>query len=200
MVSGKPTAWKNAKRDETQARRDLILRAATNRLNQLGYARASMTAIAAELGLSTNALYYYFASKTDILYECFDRALSFITGCVEAAERAPGNGNAKVCHFAMRFRELIELEPLPGPWLIVHLPRPQIVAIGQRDAAFRARLHTIVRAGIDDGSIRNFDVESTVGILLSGLFGLPYQRLTDELGDDKLRAQLLGFVERALAP
>jgi len=169
MTRGRPTAWKIAKRDQTQARRELILRAATTRLNELGYARASMMGIAADLGLSTNALYYYFKSKAEILYGCFERALGLIEDCTDQAESTQGNGNEQMQVFVQCFRELIEAGPLPGSWLSVHLPGARLSAIGKRDATHQARLHAIVHRGIADGSIRDCDVASTVGILLSGL-------------------------------
>ncbi len=200
MTRGKATAWKIAKRDETQARRELILRAATIRLNELGYARTSMMGIAADLGLSTNALYYYFRSKAEILYGCFERSFGLIERCTEFAEHAEGSGNHQMQVFVLRFRELIEAEPLPGSWLLVHLTRARLTAIGKRDTAHQARLHSIVLRGIADGSIRECDVASTVGILLSGLYTLSYAQLSRELGEATLRDELQRLVAQALAP
>src|SRR5262245_14551455 len=51
VARSKRHAWTLAKREQADSRRELILRAATTRLNAAGYAGTSMAAIAADLGL-----------------------------------------------------------------------------------------------------------------------------------------------------
>ena len=200
MPRAKIAAWKSAKRDDGEARRELVLRAATQRFNEVGYARASMAAIARQLGLSTNALYHYFDSKSDILLRCFERAFTLIDGCVDVAEAAPGNGNAKLRRFVAEVRALIESVPLPGSWLVVHLQPKDLTVVIARNAAQRKRLMATFRGGIADGSIRDCDVASTLAILLSGVYSLPYPTLVESLGTRRFNAELDRLVDRVLAP
>jgi AcrR family transcriptional regulator len=198
MARAKSNAWNAAKREETNARRELILRAATRRLNASGYARTSMAAIAADLGLTTNALYHYFRAKADILYGCFERALTLITRCVDAGSTAEGSGLSRLLVYSRAMRELIESEPLPGAWHAVHLKRKQLTVVAERDAANRRRLSEILRDGIADGSIRSCDAEVAIAILTSGIQTFPYPGLAGK-PNEAVYVELEHLLERALA-
>jgi TetR/AcrR family transcriptional regulator, cholesterol catabolism regulator len=56
-----------------------ILRAASNIFDQFGYSGATMDRIAAESGYSKPALYYYFKSKSEIIYVMHEEMITVMT-------------------------------------------------------------------------------------------------------------------------
>ena len=65
-------------------RRERILNAAASQFIQFGYAAASVRAIADEAGIGPSSLYYYFASKEDLLVAVHEEGLSRIHAAVSA--------------------------------------------------------------------------------------------------------------------
>ncbi|MFB4162481.1 TetR family transcriptional regulator [Alteribacillus sp. JSM 102045] len=57
-------------------KKEEILRSASKIISRRGYEGATMEDIAAELLMTKGALYYYFASKEELLYECHTLILS----------------------------------------------------------------------------------------------------------------------------
>jgi len=53
-----------------------IIQAAKSVISRSGIAGATMRGIAEEAGLSTGAIYHYYSSKEEILYEVMDESLS----------------------------------------------------------------------------------------------------------------------------
>src|ERR1700704_118317 len=59
---------------ETSGRREEILQAAQKLFAQQGFRETNLNDVAAQLGFRRQAVYHYFASKEEILYELIDRA------------------------------------------------------------------------------------------------------------------------------
>jgi AcrR family transcriptional regulator len=76
-------------RRRSEARRLEILRAASRVFRRRGLAAAGMREIAGEADLSPGNLYYYFASKDELVLFCQERTLEQILGAVEAACALP---------------------------------------------------------------------------------------------------------------
>lgn len=67
-------------RREAAVSRDLILGAAVSRFLRNGYTRTSLSSIAADVGVTTPALYWHFASKEEIFSAAVEHMLiSFVT-------------------------------------------------------------------------------------------------------------------------
>ena len=81
--AGKPLATSR----KAQAKRDAIIRAATEIINDKSFAQATMTEIAASLRLRDATLYYYYSSKQVLGYACHLRSLNTF-------DRVPGGGGA----------------------------------------------------------------------------------------------------------
>ncbi len=64
-------------------RRQEILKVAARLFAEVGYERTTLEMIASELGLSQPALYYYVASKEDVLAQLFEDILQRIIGRTE---------------------------------------------------------------------------------------------------------------------
>jgi AcrR family transcriptional regulator len=79
-------AASRAERKATETRR-AILRAAARAFRTSGFAATGMREIADAAGLSTANLYYYFASKVELLYFCQDHSLDRMLEALDAARR-----------------------------------------------------------------------------------------------------------------
>jgi len=190
--------WEDTREREIRAKRDLILRAATAHLNQHGYAGASMARIAGELGLSTNAPYYYFRSKEEILFGCFLRAQSLIDGLIDDVQRTALAANEKIRQFVAELIALLEREPLPYPGHAIFLPPDRLAVVEENAARHETRLAAILADGIADGTVRECDPGITVRLLLNGLYSLDQPELKRRLPDGAYESEVLGMVERAL--
>jgi AcrR family transcriptional regulator len=91
----------------TNGRAD-ILRAARNTFARKGYDGASIRDIAQEAGLSLSALYYYFPSKQDALYELITKAFEWYiehaNGVIRDAGADEVDRVASLIRFVVRYR------------------------------------------------------------------------------------------------
>ena len=69
LIGKRRSAARKESRDSYQTRRGEISEAAVRVFNRLGYTGASLSAVAAELGIDRATLYYYFSSKEQIFDE-----------------------------------------------------------------------------------------------------------------------------------
>lgn len=60
----------NLREKKVAKKKEEILRSASKIISKHGYDRATMDSIAAELFMTKGMLYYYFANKEDLLYQC----------------------------------------------------------------------------------------------------------------------------------
>lgn len=70
--------------------------AAADVLNESGLTNASLDAVAERLGIKKSALYYYFASKEEVVYRSYLRTSRLAAGYAEAAAKAPGSGRDRL--------------------------------------------------------------------------------------------------------
>ena len=152
-------------------RRAEILRQAAAVFREKGFHAAGMREIAAGLGMAPGALYYYFASKEDLLYACQDISLRRLLDrgrlIARSAESAAHKLRALIAaHLDLTLDELggsaahVEFHALPDERL------REIVA--KRDA-YEGLIRGIIRHGVDAGVFRPVDVKLTTLALLGAL-------------------------------
>ena len=57
--------------DKREAKRMRVIRAASAQMNERGATSISLSGVADSVGLSRNALYYYFKNRLDLVYACY---------------------------------------------------------------------------------------------------------------------------------
>jgi AcrR family transcriptional regulator len=91
---------------ETNGVRADIIEAATRIFSERGYHKASMTEIAAEVGIQKPSLYHHIRKKEDLLFAIHEQLIDELTEetlAAVAAARTPSEKLATVLHASMRF-------------------------------------------------------------------------------------------------
>jgi AcrR family transcriptional regulator len=152
-------------------RRLEILRRAAAVFREKGFQGAGMREIAEGLGLAPGALYYYFPSKTDLLYAC--QAVS-LDRLIEGARRVAREGGPA----PERLRRLVDhhleviLDVLGGSAAHLEfgaLPPERRREIVRRRDAYERIVRKVIREGGEDGTLRVVDEKTTAMALLGAL-------------------------------
>jgi len=170
----KAGAWADAQREQHRLKREAILRVASRLLNQKGYAGMSMADVAGELEIRDASLYYYFESKQELVFACYERSQRIIAETIERVESEGGSGLESILLYIalMRERMLAEGE-LPLASRVWAMQPRYMEAVIAADRAHRASVTRIVERGVEDGSIRRCNVTLTAAMLISALYAVP---------------------------
>ena len=194
-------AWSNAREEQRRLKREAILRVASRLINRKGYAGMSLADIAAELAIRNASLYYYFESKEELVFACYERAQRIVAETLESVEKSRGSGLEAIERYVVsmrdRMREDGELPLGDSVWALTPAHMKAIVAT---ELEHGRRIANLVERGIEDGSIRRCNVPLTTSMLFSALRSVPAHYLSvarDEWPD--LDVELLVAIRRFLA-
>ena len=104
----------SARGRKSAKKRDEIIRAATEVINDKTFALATMIDIAARLDLRDATLYYYFPNKQALAYACHIRSLERFDALLSSADAETVSGVAKLRNL---IRGLIDDSVRDGPQL-----------------------------------------------------------------------------------
>jgi AcrR family transcriptional regulator len=94
-AESRPTAAK-------RSRRDLLIDEAARQLNARGISQTALIDLAAALGLSRAAVYYYADDRQDLVFQCYRRACEALARDLTAAAREPGDSIDRISAFVTR--------------------------------------------------------------------------------------------------
>ena len=158
---------------KSAAKRDAILRAAIEIINAKSFALATMTEIAASLGLRDGSLYYYYPSKQALVFACHVRSLERFENLLIVSSEAGGTGAGRLKHF---LHSMIDDSDRNGPQLYFgdhsYLEADQRAAITAWAARLTNLLEQFLKDGINDGSIVPCETQLIVQLLLGMLIWL----------------------------
>ena len=177
-------------------RADAIVDAAASVFAERGYHGASTQAIADVLGMRQASLYYYFASKEAALELVCEKG---VDGFVESAEKIAACRDAPLA----RLRALITSHLAPNEtkrdYVKVfinerrYLPDASRRRIGRKGRRIERCFEDVIRAGIEDGSIRaDTDVRLTMLAILGMCNSVINWRAADQSEDLGRAATELG--------
>ncbi len=141
------------------AKRRAVIRSAGQAFRRRGYHNASMKDIAQSLGLTKPALYYYVKNKEEVLLECHLMAYDAMDEIL-AVKRA-ANLTA-LDELERLFGQFVEMLTDAGVSLLTDvdsLSEPNKAAVLSRRRKIERKIVKLVKAGQNDGSIRNGDAQ-----------------------------------------
>ncbi|MDQ8732501.1 TetR/AcrR family transcriptional regulator [Bradyrhizobium sp. LHD-71] len=155
-------------RDE---KRDAVLRTAVQLFLEQGYHRATLNAVAERLNITKPALYNYFRSKEEILFECWALGQERVDGFIAEINARGGSGLVKLRQLVRAYAE--NMADDYGASLVRFDPRDlseenrAIVRAGKKsiDRTFRK----YIADGIKDGSIKPCDPKLTAFAIAGSL-------------------------------
>ncbi|WCL53855.1 TetR/AcrR family transcriptional regulator [Gimibacter soli] len=186
---------------KSDGKRDSIVHAATGVINAKGFARATMSEIAASLNLRDATLYYYYPNKVALAYACHCRSFERFEKLLKHAEDAEGTGAARM---RCLIRRVLEDQFENGPQLYFgdysYLGDEQRRKITQWADRLKGMLEHILKDGIKDGSIVPCDTRIAAQLIIGMVIWLAkwipaVEGLTVESLEGTIVTMMLGGLE-----
>lgn len=161
-------------------KRNAILRAGTRRLNRQGFRNLSLNDIAADLGVSRSAIYYYFPDKESLIEDCFNRTCNQIDQALEQYERL--SNLTAIDEIRLILGELFEghitnLDPLMRLTLLNALGPTQRVTIEARLKRISAHFAQVIARGMAEGSARPIEIGAFENLVMGSVLSASPWRL-----------------------
>lgn len=158
-------------RDRTRKRDEILRKAALKVFCRKGYHYASIRDIAREAGIQTGSVYYYVASKEDLLEDALTSDLDEMTGPIEQIVHGDLSPDQKLraalrAHLDYVSEHLDGLGVFMQDWHSLSSEREAKV-ISKRDH-YESLFRGIIQEGISSGHFRNVDV----GLITFAIFGM----------------------------
>jgi AcrR family transcriptional regulator len=159
-------------RDRQRAlKRDAVIVAAARAFRERGYHNTTLDDLAAFLHVTKPTIYYYLTSKEQIIYECFKAGTGRIATALIELEGSSGCGRERLAALIERYAEVMASD---FGWCMVRVEEHDLSAsVARRIKALKAQIdqgiRRLLRAGMDDGSIRTCDVKMTAFALAGAL-------------------------------
>ncbi|MBX9464646.1 MAG: TetR/AcrR family transcriptional regulator [Aquamicrobium sp.] len=158
--------------ERTQA---AIRDAAVNLIARYGYEAVSMRQLAAEVGVQPAALYRYFPTKEDLLYELMTAHMNALVASWETARPASGNATALLAAFVRNHidfhverRQTTHVNNME----LRSLSRDRLSTILRLRAGYEKELRQILRQGADAGLFTVEDVTLTAMAIIQMVTGV----------------------------
>lgn len=158
-----------------EMKKSVLLRVAADCFNNLGYSGTSLKYLAKRLNLTDAALYYYVKSKEELVFLCYDRAMTLGEASLEKAIADSDNGLHALRLFIENGIEAMVGES--GPVAVVS----ELSSLGPKykdKLMARAIRHTrrvagVIEEGIKDGSIAPCNARVACDVILGALSWIP---------------------------
>ena len=184
-------------------KREAVLRMAVTMFLEQGYHRTSLNEVATRLNITKPALYNYFSSKEDILFECYRLGREMYDESIDAIRKQDGSGIEKLRALIRAYASVVTQD---FGMCLVRLDdrelgdkqRAEVRAAKRRyDAAFRKQ----IMAGIEDGSIRPCDPKLVTFAITGALNRIgDWYRPDGELSVDAISDSFAEHLTQGLVP
>lgn len=184
------------------ARRRQILREAGALFGEVGFHNASMEQIAARLGLTKTALYYYFSDKSEILMRCFALGRQVVDEALAHATSLDASGLDRIAAFVRQYVLGItsELGACATTLELRSAPAEELPRLLSNMRKLDRKLRDFVAAGVNDGSCTSVDPTLAVNWIMGAMTLIPrWYRSGSRLGADAIADEYSNYVRRMLA-
>lgn len=149
-----------------------VLQRAIDLFNAQGYDATSMGDLAKELGLTKSAIYHHFRSKETLLASALDEALDELSAAIDKASNIDPDDDAyhRLRH-AVEASVSILTKHLPAVTLLLRVrgnSEIELAALNRR-RVIDEKLTALVRAAVDEGTLRDDIAPEVISRLLFGM-------------------------------
>lgn len=148
------------------SRRNRVLDEAAKELNAHGVSLTSLAEIAAKLGISRAAMYYYVEDRQDLVFQCYRRACDIIGGHLEQAVAAGGNPKEIISRFMTTLLDPNEREIVASAEVGM-MREPQRAEVWSVYVPILERVQGLLQAGQREGLFRECDTDVCARSILS---------------------------------
>lgn len=147
-------------------RHDQILDSAALQLANFGVGTSSLPEIAACMGLTRSALYYYAKSKEDLVFQVYHRSCDIMAEAAEAIRSKSSNASEKLVEFVRTIagREHIDIVALSEVGM---LDAEQRTGVLERYEAVVGTIACILREGVNRRELRACDTDIAARTIIS---------------------------------
>jgi AcrR family transcriptional regulator len=188
---------------DREIKRDAVILAAARVFRERGLHNTTLDDIAAFLNVTKPTIYYYLTSKEQIIFECFRAGVGQITAVIAELAEAPLSGREKVAALVERYVEVMASE---FGWCMVRvedrdLSHVMAERVRQLKSEIDQGMRRLLRAGIDDGSIRPCDVKMTAFALAGALSWIgQWYRAGEQLAPPEIANRFMELFANGLRP
>lgn len=183
--------------EQYELKKQAVIAEAIRAFGHNGYQNTSLDDIANRLNVTKPALYYYFKSKNELLYECHQLAMDIGDRAIEHAESQPGSGLEKLQRLVEYYIDNLTRE-LSAPAILHEMAamhpehRKRIL---QRRRKFDQRMRRFIEEGIEDGTIEPCNPKLAVFWFMSAINGIPrWFRSDGELSGAEIAKAFVQFL------
>jgi AcrR family transcriptional regulator len=173
----------------TPSRHELVLDEAARQLNRRGVLLTSLGEIAANLGVSRSAMYYYVNDRDDLVFQCYRRAAAIIGRHLDEAALSGGDASSVLRIFIARMLDPNEPEIVARAEISM-TSETQRAEIHALYGALIERVARLIEAGQREGSFRPCDVQVNARVILSLLvwapLATPWSAASEPIGPARL--------------
>jgi AcrR family transcriptional regulator len=199
-----PRRWNNLVKspdEQYQLKRQAVIAEASRAFGHGGYQNVSLDEIAKSLNVTKPALYHYFKSKQELLYECHNLSMEIGDMALEKAMTTGKNGLEKLEKFLSIYIQAFASEMGASAVLreyngMTPNDRKRIMA---RRRQFDLRLRGLIQEGIGDKTIAECNPKLAVFWFMGAITSIPsWYRLDGELSGSDIALAFVQFLVKGI--
>lgn len=200
-----PALWASvgARVRDRERKRDAVIMTAARAFRERGYHNTSLDDIASELNVTKPTVYHYVANKEQLLFECFRAGLKQIMDGFEEQQGSQATARERLAAVIARYTEAITSD---FGWCMVQAENQDLSpTMSRKVKALKSEidqgLRSLVRAGVEDGSIRPCDEKMTAFALAGALNWIAHwYRSDDQLAANEISQRFIELFDLGLQP
>lgn len=198
------TPWAGRRRRvDREIKREAVIRSAARAFNERGYHNTSLDGIAETLGVTKPTIYYYVASKEQLLFECFLAGLEPIR---RALASAAGSGDSGLQQLRSVIGDYARAIASEYGWCMVRAEHQDLGPdLGRQIRTMKSEIdqgiRALLRKGMEDGSVRPCDARITAFAIAGALNWIAHwYREGQSMGADEVAALYVDTIVNGLRP
>jgi len=195
--------WRAGRSSQSEAKRDAVLRTAARAFNERGFHNVSLDDIAAALEVTKPTIYYYFANKEQLLFQCFLAGVEQIREGFREVKQSSLSGRERLNAVLRHYAEAMASD---FGWCMVRAEDQDLSAAMSRHiktmkSEIDQGIRRLIDEGVRDGSISACDTRMTAFALAGSLNWIAHWYRSDQsMTGAEIAAAFVTIFENGLQP